>query len=184
MEVNGSGKHFSLLRYGINYCRKKFYSRGPRSLHFKTFFHPNIISFCGKLECNKLEPIPVQPLMGLHCKLSLLPLPQMLHLGESELKWHTPVGQMPVCHMTFGKMPVGQKSVGQMPVGQMPVGQMSVCHMTFGQMPVGQMSVCHMTFGQMPVGQIPVGQMPVGLMAFGQKTWSLLLNIAPNGIHC
>ncbi len=26
--MNGSGKHFSLLRYGNNYCRKKFYSAG------------------------------------------------------------------------------------------------------------------------------------------------------------
>ncbi len=30
MEVNASGKHTSLLRYGNNYCRKKFYSTGPR----------------------------------------------------------------------------------------------------------------------------------------------------------
>ncbi len=29
MEVIGSGKHSSLLWYGNNYCRKKFYSTGP-----------------------------------------------------------------------------------------------------------------------------------------------------------
>jgi hypothetical protein len=29
VEVMGSGKHSSLLRYGNNYCRKKFYSTGP-----------------------------------------------------------------------------------------------------------------------------------------------------------
>ncbi len=29
MEVNASGKHTSLLRYGNNYCRKKLYSTGP-----------------------------------------------------------------------------------------------------------------------------------------------------------
>jgi hypothetical protein len=29
-EVPHSGKHFSLLQYGNNYCRKKFYSTGPR----------------------------------------------------------------------------------------------------------------------------------------------------------
>ncbi len=28
MEVNTSGKHASLLRYGNNYCRKKIYSTG------------------------------------------------------------------------------------------------------------------------------------------------------------
>ncbi len=28
--MNGSGKHSSLLRYGNNYCRKKFFSLGPR----------------------------------------------------------------------------------------------------------------------------------------------------------
>jgi hypothetical protein len=32
MEVIGSGKHSSLLQYGNNYCRKKFYSTGHRSL--------------------------------------------------------------------------------------------------------------------------------------------------------
>ncbi len=30
VEVIGSGKHSSLLQYGNNYCRKKFYSTGPR----------------------------------------------------------------------------------------------------------------------------------------------------------
>jgi hypothetical protein len=30
VEVIGSGKHSSLLRYGNNYCRKKFYSTSPR----------------------------------------------------------------------------------------------------------------------------------------------------------
>jgi hypothetical protein len=30
VEVIGSAKHSSLLRYGNNYCRKKFYSSGPR----------------------------------------------------------------------------------------------------------------------------------------------------------
>jgi len=29
VEVNGSGKHSSLLRYGNNYGGKKFYSAGP-----------------------------------------------------------------------------------------------------------------------------------------------------------
>jgi hypothetical protein len=29
VEVIGSGKHSSLLRYGNNYCRKMFYSTGP-----------------------------------------------------------------------------------------------------------------------------------------------------------
>jgi hypothetical protein len=28
-EVMGIGKHSSLLRYGNNYCHKKFYSTGP-----------------------------------------------------------------------------------------------------------------------------------------------------------
>ncbi len=28
----GSGKHSSLLRYGSNYCRKKFCSTGPRRI--------------------------------------------------------------------------------------------------------------------------------------------------------
>jgi hypothetical protein len=32
MEVNGSGKHSSLLQYGINYFRKKFNSTGPLHL--------------------------------------------------------------------------------------------------------------------------------------------------------
>ncbi len=30
----GSGKHSSLLRYGNNYCRKKFYSTGPWTKKF------------------------------------------------------------------------------------------------------------------------------------------------------
>jgi len=29
VEVNGNGKHSSLLRYGNNYCRKKVLSTGP-----------------------------------------------------------------------------------------------------------------------------------------------------------
>jgi hypothetical protein len=29
VDVIGSGKHSSLLQYGNNYCRKKFYSTGP-----------------------------------------------------------------------------------------------------------------------------------------------------------
>jgi len=29
VEVSGSCKHSSLLQYGYNYCRKKFYSAGP-----------------------------------------------------------------------------------------------------------------------------------------------------------
>jgi hypothetical protein len=29
VEVNGSGKHSSLLQYGNNYCQKKFNSTGP-----------------------------------------------------------------------------------------------------------------------------------------------------------
>ena len=29
MEVSASGKHTSLLRYGNNNCRKKFYGEGP-----------------------------------------------------------------------------------------------------------------------------------------------------------
>jgi hypothetical protein len=32
VEVIGSGKYSSLLRYGDNYCCKKFYSTGPRSV--------------------------------------------------------------------------------------------------------------------------------------------------------
>ncbi len=32
VEVIGSGKHSSLLWYGDNYCRKKFYSTGPRCI--------------------------------------------------------------------------------------------------------------------------------------------------------
>jgi hypothetical protein len=28
MEINASGKHTSLLQYGNNYCRKKFYGTG------------------------------------------------------------------------------------------------------------------------------------------------------------
>jgi hypothetical protein len=28
-QLNGSGKHSSLLRYGNNYCCKMFYSTGP-----------------------------------------------------------------------------------------------------------------------------------------------------------
>jgi hypothetical protein len=30
VEVNGSGKHSSLLQYGNNYCHKKFFSTDPR----------------------------------------------------------------------------------------------------------------------------------------------------------
>ncbi len=33
----GSGKHSSLLRYGNNYCRKKFYSTGPSGQFHKKF---------------------------------------------------------------------------------------------------------------------------------------------------
>jgi hypothetical protein len=30
VKLNDIFKHFSLLRYGNNYCRKKFHSTGPR----------------------------------------------------------------------------------------------------------------------------------------------------------
>jgi hypothetical protein len=30
VEVIGSGKQSSLLQYGNNYCRKNFYSKGPK----------------------------------------------------------------------------------------------------------------------------------------------------------
>jgi hypothetical protein len=34
VEENGNGKHSSFLRYGGNYCRKKFYSRSPEKTTF------------------------------------------------------------------------------------------------------------------------------------------------------
>jgi hypothetical protein len=40
--MNGSGKHSSLLRYGNNYCRKKFYSTGPWGLYRKTYYGRNL----------------------------------------------------------------------------------------------------------------------------------------------
>jgi hypothetical protein len=35
VEVIGSGKHSSLLQYGNNYCRKKFYSTGRHQIEKK-----------------------------------------------------------------------------------------------------------------------------------------------------
>jgi hypothetical protein len=39
VEVIGSGKHSRLLRYGNNYCRKKFYSTGPWLSLFKAMIN-------------------------------------------------------------------------------------------------------------------------------------------------
>jgi len=37
VEVNGSGKHSSLLKCGNNYSRKKFHSTRPRTQTYKLF---------------------------------------------------------------------------------------------------------------------------------------------------
>ncbi len=37
VEVTDSGKHSSLLWYGVNYCRIKFYDTGPGGRYYETF---------------------------------------------------------------------------------------------------------------------------------------------------
>jgi hypothetical protein len=49
--MNSSGKHTSLLPYGSNYCRKKFYSAGPSGLVTIKVLTDVIICSCNKLEC-------------------------------------------------------------------------------------------------------------------------------------
>ncbi len=43
--MNGSCKHSSLLRYGNNYGSKKFYSPGPWTQSYKTFYRRDLRIF-------------------------------------------------------------------------------------------------------------------------------------------
>jgi hypothetical protein len=42
VEVLDSDEHSSLLQYGINYGRKKFYSKCSRGLNHKTYYGRNL----------------------------------------------------------------------------------------------------------------------------------------------
>ncbi len=77
LQVNSSGKHSSLLRYGNDYSRKKFYGRVHSNPEYKTFkgrnyfrtlvsmhtchFHPSLI-FAGKI-----RSLPLRDSKGLYC---------------------------------------------------------------------------------------------------------------------
>jgi hypothetical protein len=59
VEVIGSRKHSSLLRYGNNYCRKKFYSTGPSiECHFSLCLVSQLSKYydeCHNDECHYAE---------------------------------------------------------------------------------------------------------------------------------
>ncbi len=55
VEVNGSGKHSSLLQYDSNYCPKKFYSTYPCSLYYEGSLQIQLIPNCNRPECLSLS---------------------------------------------------------------------------------------------------------------------------------
>jgi len=71
VEVKGSDKHFSLLQYGNNYCRKKFYRTGPSSAY--------ILALCQSPFYREIK-ISVLPLFS--GQASRRKLPQVRHGGQ------------------------------------------------------------------------------------------------------